>query len=119
MLVLGFLNSLPQAGGYPALNKIVYEFLPPERYSEAIAAISIGSRVGASGSYLIFGGCLRYLTWRQTICVAPVVVVGCMALSAVVLFSLPKHSSTAAPPSKGEKAGGKGQPTQRTVGEKL
>jgi len=102
MLVLGFLNSLPQAGGYPALNKIVYEYLPPERYSEAIAAISIGSRVGSSGSYLIFGACLRYFTWRQTIMVAPVLVLLTMALSSLVLYS------QAEPIRKGAQAGATG-----------
>ena len=34
MLILGFLNAIPQAGGYPALNKIVYDTLPPEQYGQ-------------------------------------------------------------------------------------
>jgi len=85
MLVLGFLNALPQAGGYPALNKIVFEMLEPHQYSKAIAAISIGSRIGASGSYLILGACLQFMSWRATIRLAPVFVGVSIMVSMLVL----------------------------------
>jgi len=91
MLVLAFLNALPQAGGFPALNKVVYESLPPSQYPSAIAAISIGSRLGAGGSYLIMGTCLSYMSWRNTICVAPAFVLLIMIASSKTFFSAPKR----------------------------
>lgn len=132
MLVLGFLNALPQAGGYPALNKIVFEMLEPHQYSKAIAAISIGSRIGASGSYLILGACLQFMSWRATIRLAPVFVLVSIGVSMLVLGktgkkkeALPQGATTKQGQKEGQgkeqAEGGKGDAkvVSRSVGQKL
>lgn len=120
MLFLGFLNAIPQAGGYPALNKIVYDTLPPEQYGQAIAAISIGSRVGASGSYLIFGACLKYFSWRQTVRIAPLIVLMAMVISSMVLFKKNKYKETQKNSDRKEEENEKGTVAiQRSIPQKL
>eukprot|EP00494_Astrolonche_serrata_P025712 UN25973 len=80
MLLLACINAFPQAGGYPALAKLVYEWFSPHQYGKVFTFISVGSRAGSALSSIVIGSLLMRWDWRQAIRLCPFVVL-------IIIFS--------------------------------
>jgi len=67
-------NALAQAGGYPALAKMTYEWFNPNQYGRVFMFISLGSRIGSFSSAIILGAFLESVTkrWDHTVRIAPI-----------------------------------------------
>jgi len=81
MIILVVCNAIPQAGGYPALAKLIYEWFHPSQYGRAFSFISVGSRVGSATTSLLLGAILSRHSWRFTIRITPIFVVIALILS--------------------------------------
>jgi len=75
MMIWAALNAIPQAGTYPALGKLVYEWFSAHQYGRVFTFISVGSRMGSAVTALVLGISLNYMNWRQSIQLAPVLMV--------------------------------------------
>lgn len=67
-------NAVAQAGGYPALAKMTYEWFNPNQYGRVFMFISLGSRIGSFSSAIILGAFLESVTkrWDHTVRIAPI-----------------------------------------------
>eukprot|EP00457_Paulinella_chromatophora_P003744 gb/GEZN01003752.1/.p1 GENE.gb/GEZN01003752.1/~~gb/GEZN01003752.1/.p1 ORF type:complete len:692 (-),score=91.46 gb/GEZN01003752.1/:28-2070(-) len=80
---INILNSFAQAGGWPALTKLVYIRINPHHHGRVFSALGLGSRFGAMCAALSVGRLLKYYEWEKAILLAPVM----MIVSLVALFA--------------------------------
>ena len=89
---ISLLNAVPQAGAYPAVTKLVCASFDPDQRADVFALVSLGSRAGSVAVSVVMGEVLRRSNdWRVAVQVAPLAVLGAMAL--VVLSSQRKPKS--------------------------
>jgi sugar phosphate permease len=97
---IALLNAVPQAGAYPAVTKLVCASFEPDQRADVFALVSLGSRAGSVAVSLVIGEVLRRSNdWRVAVRVAPLAVLGAMALVALAGNPSPSASRALAPTS--------------------
>jgi len=92
---ISLLNAVPQAGAYPAVTKLVCASFDPDQRADVFALISLGSRAGSVAVSVVMGEVLRRSNdWRVAVQVAPLAVLGAMALVILSGQTKPKSPSS-------------------------
>jgi len=65
-----FVNMYCQAGTWPSMAKLIYNWFDPNAYSETFIYLSISSKVGSAFSLIVLGAVVSATNWRWTLRVA-------------------------------------------------
>merc|ERR1719510_2136452 len=65
-----FVNMYCQAGMWPGMAKLIYNWFDANAYSEMFIYLSISSKFGSFWCFMVLGRVVSATNWRWTLCVA-------------------------------------------------
>ena len=78
-----FMTLLAKSAGWPAIARLMINWIPPGRYGQTWGVLSTSSRVGTMTATLVLGGLLAWISWRSMLWIT-----SSAGLVVVVVFAL-------------------------------